>query len=58
MGVEVQLHAFLTTALGSGEWSDSLIPTRDDLVLTEVEAGWTPKERLASLRKSAGNRTN
>jgi hypothetical protein len=58
VGVEVQLHAFLTAALGSGEWSDSLVPRRDDLVLNEVDAGWTPKEVLASLHKSAANRTN
>jgi hypothetical protein len=45
-GVEVYLHAFLTSALDRGEWSASrsvrLTPEKEFLVPIGQEAGWVP----------------
>jgi hypothetical protein len=65
-GVEIYLHAFLTSALDEGEWTFSR-PSRFPLreyppVATGQEAGWAPEHVLDAVTKRkmpapTGNRT-
>jgi hypothetical protein len=45
MGVDVQIHSVLTSALVGGEWSASHAPTALPPVPIRQEVGWTPQSR-------------
>jgi hypothetical protein len=45
VGVDVQIHSFLTSALVGGEWSASHAPTALPPVPIRQKVGWTPQSR-------------